>query len=257
MEVTLEQLLTGKSLQIKGKDFCPTKSYVEPFLERVSKITQDIKVQVKLPDQFTFNLQNGERQEDTSYTRVLVQATLPDTGDDFRDVVGMVFGLDVRKPLLKIYKGLVNREGSNLCMFDPNFLNVQFIEPGKALSYKPIETLLSRQDDSRLMIQQLKDTEWESSVKNLETNLGRWIRAAISSEYDMGYGKIKIGTDTVIKAYGSMFVDKDSPYYIGEGNNVDMFTVYNSFTQILQDNISKDMMNYCEKTLLLRQILNF
>ena len=54
-----------------------------------------------------------------------------------------------------------------------------------------------------------------------------------------------------------MFVDQESPYYIGEGNNVDMFTVYNAFTELISNDNGKDIMNKCEKTILLRQILNF
>lgn len=244
-------------MQIKGKDYGTTRAYVTPFLERMSQITNNFKIQVKLPDQLTFDIHDGQREDDTAYSRVLIQAMLPPITENYQEVIGMAYGLDVRKPLLKIYKGLINCANNSLCVFDPQFLRVQYIEPGKALSYRPITELLEREDNTQLMIQTLQNTEWVGSVANIETNLGRWIRAAISSEYDMGYGKIKIGTDTVIKAYGSMFVDNDSPYFVGENNNVDMFTVYNSFTQILTDNISKDVMNYFEKTLLLRQILNF
>ena len=68
---------------------------------------------------------------------------------------------------------------------------------------------------------------------------------------------MKIGTDLVIKAYQDIFVNEDSSYFIGENKPVDMFTVYNSFTQQLTNAIGKDMMNICEKTILLRQILDF
>ena len=169
----------------------------------------------------------------------------------------MVYGLDVRKPLIKIYRGAINCACTNLCIFDPSFLNVQFIEQGKGISYKPVEYLMERESEMQLMLETLHNTEWDGSVQNIESNLGRWIRSALSSEYENGYGKIKLGTDIVIKAYSSMFVDQESPYYIGEGNNVDMFTVYNAFTELISNDNGKDIMNKCEKTILLRQILNF
>lgn len=257
MEVTLNQLLEGKATRIKNKDYAPTRGYVEPFLERMSKITNDFRVQVKLPDQVTCTAGEGERHEDITYNRVLIQAVLPNKFDNHQEVIGMVYGLDVRKPLIKIYRGAINCACTNLCIFDPSFLNVQFIEQGKGISYKPVEYLMERESEMQLMLETLHNTEWDGSVQNIESNLGRWIRSALSSEYENGYGKIKLGTDTVIKAYSSMFVDQESPYYIGEGNNVDMFTVYNAFTELISNDNGKDIMNKCEKTILLRQILNF
>ena len=257
MEVTLNQLLEGKATKIKNKDYAPTRSYVEPFLERMSKITNDFRVQVKLPDQVTCTSGEGERHDDITYNRVLIQAVLPNKFDNHQEVIGMVYGLDVRKPLIKIYRGAINCACTNLCIFDPSFLNVQFIEQGKGISYKPVEYLMERESDMQLMLETLHNTEWNGSVQNIESNLGRWIRSALSSEYENGYGKIKLGTDIVIKAYSSMFVDQESPYYIGEGNNVDMFTVYNAFTELISNDNGKDIMNKCEKTILLRQILNF
>lgn len=257
MEVTLNQLLEGKATKIKNKDYAPTRSYVEPFLERMSKITNDFRVQVKLPDQVTCTSGEGERHDDITYNRVLIQAVLPNKFDNHQEVIGMVYGLDVRKPLIKIYRGAINCACTNLCIFDPSFLNVQFIEQGKGISYKPVEYLMERESDMQLMLETLHNTEWNGSVQNIESNLGRWIRSALLSEYENGYGKIKLGTDIVIKAYSSMFVDQESPYYIGEGNNVDMFTVYNAFTELISNDNGKDIMNKCEKTILLRQILNF
>ena len=150
-----------------------------------------------------------------------------------------------------------NSQFINLLVLAPYFINVQFIEKGKGISYKPVEYLMERESDMQLMLETLHNTEWNGSVQNIESNLGRWIRSALLSEYENGYGKIKLGTDIVIKAYSSMFVDQESPYYIGEGNNVDMFTVYNAFTELISNDNGKDIMNKCEKTILLRQILNF
>lgn len=257
MEIGINQLLTGKPTRIKNKDYFPTRGYVEPFLERMSKITDDFRVQVKLPDQVTRTIGDGVNEDDITYNRVLIQGVLPNSFDNHQEVIGMVYGLDVRKPIMKIYRGAINCACTNLCIFDPSFLNVQFIEPDKGLNFKPIEYLLERESDMKLMLDSLRETVWQGSPQNIESNLGRWIRAALSSEYEMGYGKIKLGTDTVIKAYSSMFIDKESPYYIGEGNDIDMFTVYNAFTELISNDGGKDIMNKCEKTILLRQILNF
>lgn len=259
MDISIEQLLKGKPTKIRNKDYFPTRAYVEPFLERMSKFTSDFRVQVKLPDQITRTVNGDVNVDDITYNRVLIEAVMPEelNIENHQEVIGLVYGLDVRKPVVKIYRGALNMACTNLCVFDPSFLNVQAINPEKGISYKPIEHLMEQTSDIKLMLDNLKNTEWEGSPQNIESNLGRWIRNAINCEYNTDYGTVKIGSDTVIKAYTSMFVDKDSPYYIGEGNGVDMFTVYNAFTQIITDNRKKDIMNIVEKTLLLRNILNF
>ena len=39
MEITVQELLQGKPTIIKNKEFFQTRNYVEPFLEKMSKIT--------------------------------------------------------------------------------------------------------------------------------------------------------------------------------------------------------------------------
>ena len=53
MEITVQELLQGKPTIIKNKEFFQTRNYVEPFLEKMSKITEDFRVQVRTPDQIT------------------------------------------------------------------------------------------------------------------------------------------------------------------------------------------------------------
>ena len=53
MEITMNELLEGKSTIIKNKQFLSTKAYIEPFVDRMSAFTNDFKIQVKTPDQIT------------------------------------------------------------------------------------------------------------------------------------------------------------------------------------------------------------
>ena len=41
MEITINELLKGKATRIKNKEYFPTRAYVEPFLDRVSKTLTD------------------------------------------------------------------------------------------------------------------------------------------------------------------------------------------------------------------------
>lgn len=257
MDLSIDKLIEGKPLIIRNKQYLSTEQYITPFLERMSKFTSDFRIQVKRPDTLSLNKENLDLND--CYTRVLIQAVLPEelAIENHKEVIGLVYGLDVRKPVAKIYRGALNMACTNLCVFDPSFLNVQFINPEKGISYRPVELLMEQADDMKTMLDNLKNTEWEGNPQNIESNLGRWIRNAMNCEYNTDYGTIKVGTDVVIKAYSSMFVDNESPYFIGEGNNVDMFTVYNAFTELISNDKGKDLMNKVEKVLLLRNILNF
>ena len=225
----------------------------------MSKFTKDFIVEVELPKQVTRTVDGDVNADDITYNRVLIQAVMPEncSFDNHDEVIGMVYGLDVRKPVAKIYRGALNRACTNLCVFDPEFLQMQPVNPEEALNYKAVEHLLSQTSDIKLMLENLHNTTWKAEDDLVSLNLGKWQRNAMHMVYNVGYGDVKIGTDLVTKAYSSMFEDPDSSYYIGVGNEVDMFTVYNAFTQLISNDKGKDLMNRAEKTLLLRNILNF
>ena len=46
-DLTIFDLYKGKSTLIKNKEFFPTRTYVEPFIEKMSKFTDKFTVQVK------------------------------------------------------------------------------------------------------------------------------------------------------------------------------------------------------------------
>lgn len=252
MKVTIDELLKGKGTIIKDREYFPTKSYVEPFLERVSKFTDDIRVEVRLPDQIT----TLDSTEDITYNRVLIQAVIPEEiYDNHKEVIGFVYGLDVRKPIAKIYQGALNMACTNLCIFNPTFLNIQEIEPNTPIDYKPVKHLMEQTNDVKIWLDKLSDTFFGRDKESLERELGRWIHNSIIKGYDSGYGKVKLAASSPVSAFKSLFIDAKSPYYISEDvDNVDMFTVYNAFTQIITDD-DKDIINKAEKTLLLKNIL--
>ena len=259
MQISIDQLMNGKATRMGKRAYLPTAAYVEPFIERMSKFTKDFIVEVELPKQVTRTVDGDVNADDITYNRVLIQAVMPESCsfDNHDEVIGMVYGLDVRKPVAKIYRGALNRACTNLCVFDPEFLQMQPVNPEEALNYKAVEYLLSQTSDIKLMLENLHNTTWKAEDDLVSLNLGKWQRNAMHMVYNVGYGDVKIGTDLVTKAYSSMFEDPDSSYYIGVGNEVDMFTVYNAFTQLISNDKGKDLMNRAEKTLLLRNILNF
>lgn len=261
MEITLNELLDGKATTIKGKDFLPTAAYVEPFIERMSPITTDFRIQVKLPDQITYDKNGDLKTDNITYNRVYIQAVLPDeymvNNISHSRVIGFVYGLDVKTPIVKIFTGGLNSACTNLCVFRPDFLQVQEIFPESPINFKAVKELLEKTDDTRVLLENLVRTDFDTSIDNVNESLGRWTRNTIHESYDNGYqNKVKLGTQVPVEAYKLLFEEKTSPYYVGINNPCNMFTVFNAFTQINTDARKKDIFNDFERNLLISNIIN-
>lgn len=256
MELKLEELLKGKATRIKENDFFPTAAYVEPFIERMSKFTSDFRIEAKLPDQITKTSNGDINYDDITYNRVWIQAVMPEeyAFDNHDEVVGMVYGLDCCKPIVKLYRGGLNRACTNLCVFDPSFLHIQEIEAEKPFNYKPIRQMMEQTCDLKAWLNKLHTTSFATDYVSINESLGEWIRNSIALSYDNGFGKVKLSATNIIDTYKDLFEKKDSPYYVGEGNDTTMFNVYNAFTQQITDD-KRDIMNKVEKTLLIKDIL--
>ena len=251
MDITVSELLKGKPTIIKNKEFFQTKTYVEPFLERMATITDDFRIQVRIPDQMTFS----KDVTDLTYNRVLIQAVLPSeySIDSHDEVIGFLYGIDVRRPVAKIYRGYLNQACTNLTVFNPGWINVQEMVPGDPLNYAPVTHLLEQTSDFAIKLKSLKERTVDRSQRKIM--LGEWVDFVLREHEDYGFGKVKLSVSTAVDAYSQLFLDQDSVYYIPEGIDPTMYDIYNSFTQIIQDD-KKDIMNKFEKTLLINKILN-
>lgn len=258
MEIQLNELLAGKPTRIKNKEYFPTAAYVEPFLERVQCLTSDFRVQVQLPSQITFTESGDINTEDITYNRVLIEAILPEeykfNDDPHRAVLGMVYGLDVRKPVVKFFKGQERMSCTNLCVFSPELLACQDLEPETAIDYKSFERIIEQTDSTSAWLKKLIEQEFDCS--NINESLGSWIRHCIKYSYDNHYGKTKIACSTPIDAYKLLFEKEDSDYFIGNESETSMYNIYNAFTQVLTDGMKKDSFNIVEKTLLIKDIID-
>ena len=261
MEITLDELLAGRATRIKSKEYFPTAAYVEPFLERAQRLTSEFRVQVQLPNQITYTADGGINTEDITYNRVLIEAILPDeykfNDDAHKPVLGMVYGIDVRKPVVKFFKGQERMSCTNLCVFSPQLLACQDLEAETAVDYTPFERIIEQTDDTATWLKKIIETDFNCATQNVNESLGRWIRNCINMSFDNHYGKAKLAVSTPIDAYKSLFEKDDSEYYAGvDSGNISMYQVYNAFTQVLTDGMKKDPFNIFEKTLLLKNILS-
>ena len=258
--ITIDELLAGRATRIKGKEYFPTRAYVEPFLERVSKLTDEFRVQVQLPTQITYTEDGDINTEDITYNRVLVEAILPDeykfNDDPHSSVIGMVYGIDVRKPVVKFFKNMERQSCTNMCVFSPQFLACQDLESETAVDFRPLENIINKTDDTAKILKKLIETSFACIDSNINEELGKWVRNCINYSYDNHYGKIKLACSAPIDAYKLLFEKDDSEYYYNRQSQISLYQVYNAFTQVLTDGRKKDFFNIFEKTLLVSDILS-
>ena len=99
MEITKDKLLEGTATIIKDKEFLPTKEYVSPFIEEMSKFTDEFIIRVEEPSQKLVTDQN----DNTTFNKVWIQAIMPGT-DNIKEIYNLAYSLDVRTPLYKVFK---------------------------------------------------------------------------------------------------------------------------------------------------------
>lgn len=255
MEITIDELLAGKATYCKKKEFLPTAAYVEPFLERTNALVDHYNINVVLPDQYTKSEEDGIDIKDITYNRVWVEGVLKPEFDfhEHQGVIGMVYGIDIRKPVAKFYKGAIRSACTNLCVFNPELLRLQELESNTTIDFKGLKEIIEYTDDTRSWIDRLRSTPFEK--KDLNESLGRWIRKSIDLDFNNGFGKVKLSPSDVISAYKDLFVDTKSDYYVELDSETTMFNIYNALTQQITDN-KRDITQRVEKTLIIKDILD-
>lgn len=253
MEITKELLFEGKSTIIKNKNYLSTKEYVEPFFDEMSKFTDDFIIRVQTPNQMTLSGDN----KDITFNRVWIQALMPEDYaiDNHRECYHLIYGLDVKKPVYKVARGYVNMACTNLCIFNPQWLSVQELEPEKSFIYS-ISNLMKMTSDFESRIKKMKSTFLSPEVEDRQKLLGSMIEKSLLYEYSNQAGKVKLSPAMVVKAYENVYMNTDSPYYVKDTEECSVFNYYNAFTELIKDATKKDLMTGYEKTLLVGQLFD-
>ena len=253
MEITKELLFEGKSTIIKNKNYLSTKEYVEPFFDEMSKFTDDFIIRVQTPNQMTLSGDN----KDITFNRVWIQALMPEDHaiNNHRECYHLIYGLDVKKPVYKVARGYVNMACANLCIFNPQWLSVQELEPEKSFVYS-IQNLMKMTSDFESRITKMKNIFLSPEVENRQKLLGSMIEKSLLYEYSNQAGKVKLSPAMVVKAYENVYINTDSPYYIKDTEECSVFNYYNAFTELIKDATKKDLMTGYEKTLLVGQLFD-
>ena len=181
-EFTLDEVLQGKATRIKNKDYFKTADYLEPFIERMSKFTDNFSIKVKTPDQITLTEDGNIVTDDLTFNRVNIEAILPHeyAFEGHTQVIGMVYGLDVRKPICKLYSGAERSACTNLCVFSPNGLVIQEIEPETAINYNPIQRLMERTETIGRTLRRLNDKYLVFAEKLIDEGIKKGVEILVS-----------------------------------------------------------------------------
>lgn len=254
MELTLEQLVAGKPTRIKNKEFYSTEQYVMPFIERMSKYTDDFIIQAKPADQISLTPNGDTNFEDIIYNRVNIEAVLPDEYcyEGHKQVVGFVYALDTRKPVVKKYAGAIRTACLNLAVFNPSALDVAELEPESAIDYSFLDRCMDMNNDIAEKLTRL--SSMSISRQQMYMELGVQIDRCINFKFHNDFGTVKLTESLPIEVYKNLFYNDKSGYFT-EDNQVSGFNVYQAYTDIICNGKSKDLVNRFEKTLLVGRIL--
>lgn len=254
MELTIDQLLQGKATKIKNKEYFSTEQYVVPFLERMSKFTNEFIIQAKPADQISLTPNGDVNFEDIIYNRVNIEAVLPNEYcyEGHKQVVGFVYALDTRKPVVKEYMGGLRTACLNLCTFNPAALSVQELIPEEAINYNFLGRCLEIADDMGAKLRQLESMEF--SKDQMYNELGMQIDRCINFKFHNDFGTVKLTESLPIEVYKNLFYNEKSDYFT-QNDIVSGFDVYQAYTDIICNGKSKDLVNRFEKTLLVGRIM--
>lgn len=249
MEITLEQLLKGKSTKINNKDFLSTEDYVQSFIDQTKHLTDNYRIEAISPKQVTYDV-NGE---DITYNKVLIQAVLPTKYSKYNECISLCYALDIRKPIYKYYKSLFNNETGNIIAFNPEHLIIKEIKPNDIFAVNIPELIQLTTDYTpriRKYENELLSTDYDERCKRL----GQWIESSFFELWrtELG-GKVKWTTANIIKVFSNLYIDYNSDYYVGDKDST-VLNTYEAFANIIA-NDKKDICNKYEKTMLINTLL--
>lgn len=247
MEITINQLLEGKPTIIKGKEFKATKDYVNPFLDKISKFTDNFIVEVQQPDQIIVT-----DDKSTTYNKVWIQAIMP-SKDDIKscsETINFVYALDSRIPVYKIFRSYKSSSGL-FYSINPLWLITKEIKPEEDLKFS-IENLLSTTNDLEIKLDKLDNIELGKDIDSKHKLLGKTIDGILLNVFNSIAGKVKLSTSMGINAYESVYYDSASKYYSKDGSSTAL-NFYNALDQLITDE-KKDIFNKFEKSYLVNLI---
>ena len=158
--------------------------------------------------------------------------------DNHKTTINLLYALDTRTPVVKIFKNTLNMACLNMCVFNPDFLQVTEIQPTTKFNITFID------DETVRILKKMKSTFL--SHDKVYDALGQWIDKCLMYGYDNTCQKVKLSENLPIKVYKDVYLDQSSQYYANNQEST-YFNIYNAFTDIITNDGDKDLINKYEK----------
>lgn len=176
--------------------------------------------------------------------------------DGYAETINLVYGLDIRQPVYKIFKAYKDRKSCNLYCFDSRWLSVYELKPGeKFVNLEPIiKNLFEMVDDSNIRFKKMNTEFFSSDIEEKHTTLGDLIEKSMLYEYYGKGGKVKLAPPIILKAFQNIYMNTSSKYYVKDTEECSLFDYANAILTLITD--ENDIINPFEKSYLCLQLFD-
>lgn len=204
--------------------FGSPKDYLMPFVDTVGEDNLIVIGSDKVVNK------NEDGTENVSYARVRIEkrydaSKLDDIGD-FNPVVGLIYALDISKPVIKVYAGLNAVACNNLNVFNAEHLFQVDLLSNYKLAYNYAKEYKSG-------IEELIESYFRriSDMKNRMLTVEEY-QDIVGMVLRRGVRDNSIGTTPIVKAV-KLLEDKQSNYYFHREGNNNLWNIYNASTDYI------------------------
>ena len=238
-DLAVEDIMSSK-VYVKPNSnisFGTPKEYLEPYMELFKQEVPQFRVKVSDP---VINAEDtGARN--IAYPRAMIEADLGEMIPGFKSVVGMVYALDLQKPVIKIYSGYNVSSCINLTIFNADKMFQQEILGDYKRVFTKAEEFIQNKEAELIDFKETLTKLQTTFLTEIQLNqlIGKMVRES---------SKLRLGTTPVLQAT-KLLDDNGSNYYVRPDGKFtcNKFNVYNAVTQSITN--SNDIVDRATKTI--------
>lgn len=219
----IEEILLSKTyVKENGAiSFAPAREYIQPFLDKIPNAQWEVEVANEV-----VNKNEEDETLNIAYPRVSIKGKLGIT-DLYTSIIGLVYALDLQRPLIKVYTGQEVNVCTNLTIFNAEEVFTQDLLGNYKEIYDKAQHYFERKEKQLEEYIRIYNDLVNTNLTNNELNelMGKLLFKS---------HKTKLGTTPIVKA-SQLLKDPSSIYYVKDGKDFSCtkWNVYNSITQTL------------------------
>ena len=244
-DLMIDEVLESKIYVKDGSavNFKSPKDYLGDFVTEAR--SNDPIWRVKVADPVVNEETSGARN--IAYPRVMAEADLGELIPNFRAVVGLIYALDLQKPVIKCYSGFNVSSCINLSIFNADNVFQQELLGDYEKVISTARNYFQEKEKDVIDFKEKFNKLQTSFLTEPQLNelLGRMLRES---------HKTRLGTTPILGA-AKLLDDNASSYYVKPNGKFtcNRFNVYNAVTQILTN--SNDIVDRPNKTIQLAKLI--